>query len=157
MLRSLRIIGTSVSLLACSLIVAMWIRSYKQMDDAYLVPNRKLGAFSVHGMLSVVFFSVGDPYGMRFSTMSVSEISPDHFKSIEVDTASLIRWPRYHRENALRSELMIPYWTLFCFFGVLAAGLGINRHTRFTIRHAMLATTAAAIVLAIGVAVSRIG
>jgi hypothetical protein len=156
MLRTLRITGLIVCLLVRALTVVMWIRSYKQMDDAYSVPSGKAGAFSVHGLLTIVFYSEGDPYGMRFSTMRVSDVPSDHFRSLEVDTATLIRFPQYLRKNAMRSELVLPYWTLFFVFGALSAALGINRHTRFTIRQAMLAITSAAIVLGIGVGVSRL-
>ena len=57
MLHAIRIAGLILSLLACSLAIVMWMRSYRQFDDGFLTSSGSVGVYSVQGLNTFVIIA----------------------------------------------------------------------------------------------------
>ena len=141
MLRYLRIAVSLTSLVACMLLIALWVRSYWWGDafhnEVDWLQSSRLEAFN--GRLRY--------YGSEFPTTSTWET---HSWSLDDPLFNHLRstsmWS-YRTDGPgpgvppLFRELVVPYWFPVLLTGVLAAALGIRRPIRFSLRTLLIATT----------------
>jgi hypothetical protein len=155
MLRYLRIAVTALSLTACVLLVALWVRSYKAYDGiiGHVSKNRLINAHSFEGYLGVgtsVWPSLPPPF---------TDYEPGHVNSLSAsdegktwflvdDTGS--RWRLYVATGPNQeSGIVAPHWFVATLTAGIAVAPWITWSKRFSLRTLLIATTLAAIMLGI--------
>jgi hypothetical protein len=145
MLHYLRIAVTALSLTACVLLVALWVRSYWRIEFA-TTPYVATGILSMRGELLAVF------------SLDVSK-RPDewHFESDpipdDVELPPLRRFLGFgYYGTAFEHGLLVPHWFAVLVSTFLAAAPWMRRPYRFSIRTLLIATTLVAAGLGIVVA-----
>lgn len=137
--RYVRITVSVISLVACMLLIAMWVRSYWWFDSlhnegTWLQPE--FGLWSFHGRLCF--------HGSKlfpFSTTCELNAWPmnDHSDWLR---ASPMWWYRNDVLSVIGCrQLIFPYWFPVLLTSSLAAVLGIRRPYRFSLRTLLIAVT----------------
>jgi hypothetical protein len=174
MLRYLRIAVSLLSLIACMLLVASWVRSYLWMDQ-YIHPVsavRYFGLTSIEGQ--VVFGASDDPdlsaAFSRYGSIWIRKAFPlrDWDKAVggpvpffpAARPRGIIRWPRLAKNAYVMSkpgsnhyEVIVPYWLLVLSTAALAAAPWIK--WRFSLRTLIIVMTLVAVVLGLTFAFGR--
>src|SRR5688500_17634292 len=143
--RLLRIAVTAVSLTACVLLVALWVRSYWRCDifegdypPSYLIVG------SVRGYLGIGW--EGDPLADATSLVWEFDSYPPDY---DEELPSLITLGFEYKRSAIGASLLIPYWFPVIVTGLLAVALIIRRPKRFSLRTLLIATTLVAVAMGI--------
>jgi len=135
MLKYLRITVTALSLTACVLLVALWVRSYSRLD---LTANRgilsAMGRVYINGRILLEPENVLEEpdvqsYQTRFGTSVLS------VRGVKVSVAA--------------ADVVIPYWTLTLLAAIFAAVPWISWKKRFSLRTLLIATTLVAVALGV--------
>jgi hypothetical protein len=147
-LKYVRIAVTALSLTACVLLIALWVRSYWWSDNFMLrLPNSRV--FIIHSMRAQTawYFSAGHRFSGNWTTES-------NTVARETDGITLTPW---HREllrfQLHRRPISFPVWVLVALFGGLATLPWLSQ--RFSLRTLLIATTLVAVALAAIVYASR--
>lgn len=120
-LRYLRITISAVCLIACVLLVGLWVRSYQQLDD--------LGDWQKHPIVSA------EGRVLVHGRYTASETSPFLLGGLRVIPVG--------------AAVTVPYWSLVLVTATLAALPWIPSSSRFSLRTLLLATTLLALILGI--------
>jgi hypothetical protein len=158
MLRYLRIAVTALSLTVCVLLVALWVRSYRWRDCAYIritdgaAQHTYYDASSNRGGVTILAATYPTPLpttGYRLKGMGRHSagrwpngpMTPQFSRMGFAAFRDGVRMLRY---------LTVPHWFLVSIFGGLTVGPWI-RHLpwRFSLRTLLIATTLVAVVLGI--------
>jgi hypothetical protein len=165
--RYLRIAVTVLSLTACVLLTALWVRSYRSIDNLYIrLPKaRTLGFSSGLGQLAIEVRNNTWPFGWQFMTQPAAPIRERNKKMAAASAVrgrtgllrgALARRPTF---KLLRlpetSILFMRFWIPVLATGLMGAVLGIPILHRFSLRTLLIAMTLVAVVLGLGLAVLR--
>ena len=156
MLKYLRIAVTALSLTACVLLIALWVRSYTALEAAQA---HVFGQWLVHlqsARGNVLVFTVPEKY---LSLTKKSGISPSRFSSVpyaevnalnvlEIAVAGDASYKAYIVPD--RRICHLPYFVPVLFVAAIAYAPWIKR--RFTLRTLLIGTTLVAVALGIVVA-----
>jgi hypothetical protein len=157
MLKFFRISLTALSLTACVLLVALWVRSYWWTDDIRwrVSETGTLLLHSAPGKLSLNWFR-GKIWDWVWTTRSSQEYAREQEEVAELlaragrpmqpESSFAFRWSDHH--FYVRS----PHWFLVTLFGISAALCGIPWPKRFSVRTLLIATTLVAVGLGMVVA-----
>jgi hypothetical protein len=144
--RKLRIAFSATCLIACVLLIVLWVRSYSYYDcmDSHLASSRVLAIASDVGGVGVFwnFVDFDLENGNGDFELAVRDFAP----SLSALGFSL-NW-----EGGLYGA-RVPYW--FLIVAIAVAPVVINRRWRFTLRILLIATTLVALVLGLIVWASR--
>jgi hypothetical protein len=157
----LRIATSAVCLIACALLIALWVRSYVYADLVMvrLTSTSRLYFQSSRGELRLPL--KGSDHNelfdlpWRFSSTSVKRIDEVEELLNKASGASKPVTRIAPRFGVMNDSLVMPHWFPILVSGVSAAILGIARPFRFTLRTLLIATTLVAVVLWLIVAMSR--
>jgi hypothetical protein len=131
--RYLRIAVTALSVTACVLLIALWVRSYRWTDSTMTQPQ----ATSYRGKLIVAEMfvfefkrptAISSPPKYRFGIFSSSDVG--------------------HELSPINPLFTIPYWSFVLVSGALAVAPWIRWSNRFSLRTLLIATTLVAVALA---------
>jgi hypothetical protein len=151
--RKLRIAFSATCLIACVLLVALWVRSYWWHDRAWWAPSssRLFTLISWQGRISF-FHGTHErseagyyPSGRGWAALSYKDIRPEHGTphwSYSSDTDWIF--------------VLFPHWLPLPFFVVLTAAPWLAKlRWRFSLRTLLIATTLVAVVLGLIVYATR--
>ena len=144
--RKLRIAFSAACLIACVLLVVLWVRSYQSADVF------SGGVFDVQGKVEsaygVLCFKLlrEDGYWRHTSFEVVSE----YFEEILRNKRFLLRW-----NSEYGGVMFLPHWFIALIFATFAAAPWIRWSKRFTLRTLLLAITLVAILLGTVISLSR--
>jgi hypothetical protein len=140
--RKLRIAVTVLSLTACVLLIALWVRSHKTSDmwRSNPIGGKCFNASSLLGQVKVAVFDV-PPAGFR-------RLFPFGYKVSHVDKSMRVdeSWVggKYSSGNF---AVWMPHWLLALLVAVLAYMPWIRSLRRFSLRTLLIATTIVAVLL----------
>jgi hypothetical protein len=138
MLKYLRITVTALSLMACVLLVALWVRSYwgREFLGEYLTLGQRYELFSFNGKLLILKqerFFAGAEFRIAY---------PD---DLFTERASQSRFGVSYSSDGLFAVLAISYWLLTSFAIGLAAAPWLK--WRFSLRALLIGTALVALML----------
>jgi hypothetical protein len=156
-LRYLRIAFSATCLIACVLLIVLWVRSYSSEDYLYwnIVGHRTVLVGSTHGRLVAYTALFESKPGARFRLLD------------KVGIALATRWTEVERLLSCDSyspilaanyrALVVSHWIMVLVTGTLAAMLGLRRpyRLRFSLRTLLIAMTLVAVVLGLAVWAAR--
>jgi len=155
-LRYLRIAFSATSLVACVLLIALCVRSYRS-DDHLLVTvfgNREVQASSIIGRMAVVTFR--SPVSRSVWRVESRAMSTGRRQQEEVLRQEQRRFNIYFAQNnPAIYGVAVPHWFPVLVLAALAAAPWIRWSRRFSLRTLLIATTLVAVVLGIFVVLSR--
>jgi hypothetical protein len=152
MLKYLRIAVTALSLTACVLLIALWVRSYSWSDWAncplrspsMLIVNSFDGRLSLYAGERVPYRTGFFPSGWDYDSYSVAQIAPSSLKRARPYwDCSFDQYGWY---------ILFPYWLPVLTTAVIGAGFGLRKQWRFSLRTLLIATTLVAVALGVIVA-----
>ena len=152
MLKSLRLAVTGLSLAACALLIALWVRSYS--SSVFVV-----GHFFYRGALLAESSQGRVAFGYRHGALLSNGVSGSHwgihYKSLDewqIFAPPIITRPAFGVSESQGFEFaIIPYWFL-TLLSMIAAVVLWNYTWRFRLRTLLIATTLVATVLGLVVA-----
>jgi hypothetical protein len=145
MLKYLRIGVTALSLTACVLLIALWVRSYSYWDHirGSISEHRMLKFNSVSGKLSISHTQFPRWHTWRRYSFALDERQPDQIPP-------LMRSAKFGfglKSNQNFLALAMPYWFLVPLTATLVAAPWIGWSKRFSLRTLLIATTLIAVVM----------
>ena len=150
--RNLRIAWSAFFGILCLLLIALWVRSFRNHTDrpTPIYESGRFSVYSTHGSLFVVRVFV-----LRYNNMSSENNQTLHrFDSLDLFGFSNVRphrtWTGFHFEYRSWTlwTAQIPFWFLTALAGVMTALPWVNRIAwRFSLRTLLIATTLVAVVL----------
>jgi hypothetical protein len=148
MLKYLRIAVTALSLTACVLLLALWVRSYWQLDmiRGYVPVLREVTGISVQGRMIISSFNTDDSSDWTLSSSAVQ----DNLELIKSDLPE-----RYLGLDSFkdRVNVVVPHWLTVLLFTALAVAPWLS--WRCSLRTLLIATTLVAVALTAIVYASR--
>ncbi len=158
-LRYLRIAFSATCLVACVLLIALWIRSYFRVDT--LERKTKSGLITIRTVLGELSYSQFS-HPSRAVALDVQNAISQHGT---FDSYSVNEWHSkeatghlgfgWRQVTKYQTELIIPLWFPALITGVVAGLPWIGKARRFSLRTLLIATTLVAVVLGLIVYVSR--
>ena len=158
MLKYVRITVSVLSLTACVLLSALWIRSYTWIEnfDVLVTSTRSatfrsgLGELTVHWTFDPdAAYQFSPERNWRYRSCSAQGI----IDAVARMEPSGVFPPQpnfgFRRRNSAHSYLFVRHWIPVVITAVLAAALGIRRPFRFRLRTMLIATAYAALLLVI--------
>jgi hypothetical protein len=145
--RYLRIAFSAACLVACGLVVALSVRSYRSIDiggGKLVIPYE---AISVRGRLKLTWLDHDYPYPANHRTISANDSAADVVESHVRHYSNDRGFGLYDRRS-----LMLPHWFAATFIGLLACIPWVP--VRFSLRTLLIATALIAVALGIIVALS---
>ena len=148
-LRYLRIAFSATCLIACVLLIVMWVRSYRWREDCYYRgPNQSLAAFiSDDGNFFFTFGEVYPPRPLPTWIYSKSDSTSVRQKYTVFDLKKI------GRSKGEKLRLRVPAWIMVFAMPIFAALPWLR--WRFSLRSLLIATTLIAVVLGLIVWLSR--
>jgi hypothetical protein len=137
MLKYLRIAVTSLSLTACVLLIALWVRSYWRHDSIGVSETE------IHSVRNRIVF-LPDPGKKDFLRTRSTQVSSEFVSSINRPAN---RWG-YGSANDL-GIYVTPHWFWVLIAGSIAVAPWISWSRRFSLRTLLIATTLVAVGLGI--------
>jgi hypothetical protein len=135
--RNLRIAFSATCLIACALLIVLWVRSYWWFDGVkvFHAPKRmaQLKSFGAGLHLYIGHYSGSDS---GFRTFSVP-VTPAVW--------AIPRGPSFHWEPLPECRLSVPIWCVLIIFGSISTIPWLR--WRFSVRTLLIATTLIAVVL----------
>jgi hypothetical protein len=151
MLKYLRIAVTAVSLTACVLLVALWVRSYRYSDSIpikQISSGKSLAVNSSRGRISVQLKTTPQWWN---NVKSRAVFVPEKGYEIKGESGYFDGDGRALQTTSLNAiDQGVPYWFVVLMFSTLSAVIWLPR--RFSLRTLLIATTLVAVVLGIVVA-----
>jgi hypothetical protein len=150
--RKLRIAWSLVSLIACALLIALWVRSYS-WDDSLYIPPFDQASFSLQSSCGHVFLKVDDVPTEADLHWSLETSEADDVHSSEKVNNGVKAGFAILDLRPFGWIALCPHWFLvtLCF----AFGAAPWLRWRFTLRTLLIATTLVAVVLGLIVYASR--
>jgi hypothetical protein len=140
-LRLLRIAVSAVCGILCLLLISLWVRSYGNRELLFTAPG--VVCLSTQGVIMTIRMPVyEDEVGLA--------ISPSEGRPIEPSDSNLGFYA--HAWSPSFWIIQLPHWLSVLLAAGLAAAPWIHRSRRFSLRTLLLATTLAAVVLRLVVA-----
>jgi hypothetical protein len=157
MLKYLRIAVTALSLAACGMLIALWVRSYYGMDGRVFgwSYNRNLAVASLCGEVGIVYFPKMNYIGIspnkklnweefpHYPYSSVNNTAFPHFTRKQPPYRSDFRWVT----SGDTWYVCVPYWFLTLSAVAMSAASWIRPSRRFSLRTLLIATAIVATVL----------
>ena len=151
MLKYLRIAVTALSLTACALLIALWVRSYTYLD---VLTGNTLGP-------KPEFLTVATAKGsltFKWSTEAFPSFSEAEWEVYRLPMDPQLigadypqDWlPSMDRDNT-STELLIPFWMLALTISAFGAAPWLHWSKRFSLRTLLIATTRVAVGLGVAV------
>jgi hypothetical protein len=144
--RKLRIAWSVVCAIACVLLIALWVRSYRWSDSVHVPLARETIVNSAAGVIGTGTFSQQFNTGWRPGW---------YWRTVPIEDSVRFRnrpqWDYY--SDASRLLLEFPHWLLVLIMGALTAAPCIRG--RFSLRTLLIATTLVAVVLGLVVWAAR--
>ena len=134
----LRIAFSATCLIACVLLVVLWVRSYKYADIAHHAPMR-YEAISVRGRLKLSRLAVYLPVAQPVLSYPVGERLTDVIETHVIVLANPAGFGVVDHRS-----ILLPHWFMVTVSAILA---GLPWVRRFTVRTLLIATTLVAVVL----------
>jgi hypothetical protein len=145
MLKHLRIAVTALSLTACVLLIALWVRSCSWWDDLYLnLPGSQM--FIFHSWIGGTAWRWERSDMLNLWNIESQLIAPilQNLGGVPQDwTAGFVGFSQGGR------GVVMPYFALVVIFAFVAAAPWIHWSKRFSLRTLLIATTLVAVVLGI--------
>ena len=153
--RLLRIATSAVFLIACVLMIALWVRSYHTKDDFRgTTKNHVLNIQSIRGDLGIGLWAWRfKPIPWHLSSWQVDESFEQLWPPVKnKPPLSLIgiRWQRFPNDMAM---VVFQFWALALVFAALAAAPWIK--WRFSLRTLLIVTTLIAVALWLMAAITK--
>jgi hypothetical protein len=151
MLKYLRIAVTALSLMACVLLIALWVRSYRTPDfiRATFASSRMLYVNSLFGRIDVVSFMPVQPDkpSWKIESFQAGEWDQEAWTFGENDGTFgfLFRLSPINKDW----RFMLPHWFLVAVSAVSGIVPWIQLSKRFSLRTLLIATTLVAVGLGI--------
>ncbi len=147
--RKLRIAFSSICLIACVLLTALWVRSYYSRDmtrGCIAGSHLHLSVTSLKGDVAVAFDEWrGSPHPWMFESVSNSENMVSVFSSVGKPPLS---WLGFRLQfKATLVVIVLPYWFLVLAFAAFIFTPWVRWKQRFSLRTLLIATTLIAVVL----------
>jgi hypothetical protein len=140
--RKLRIAFSAACLIACVLLIVLWVRSYWWVDS---IETRKSPSIWVvasgRGVLGVGYDPLVSPVAVRDWRF---ESDPPDYEA-QSPQHSILGFYIHHSQGEF--AILLPYWFLVLFAMVLVAVPWIRWSKRFSLRTLLIATTLVAVVL----------
>ncbi len=149
MLKYLRIAVTALSLTACVLLIALWVRSYWRCDqiDIPVSSNYGISIESVRGQLAGWDWdNLGGPWEVWSQPIEV-------WLGHEPVENELLGFPPHQGLRVSGGIVWVPHWLTVIVAAVTAASLWIRR--RFSLRTLLIAITLVAVLMGAIVYASR--
>ncbi len=154
-LRYVRIVFSATCLIACVLLIVLWVRSYWRNDVCSIGvhSSQELGFDSIWGELGLL--TMPKTLGTNGWHVASYPIEPDTtFPILKEDMTPIDSTFGFRFiASANMSAAFIPYWFLTLLSAILATAPWLPR--RFSLRTLLIATTLIAVVLGLIVAVLR--
>jgi hypothetical protein len=162
-LRYLRIAFSATCVIACVLLIALWVRSYWLFDQIihrasateYVALSTNRGQLAFGGsddpLLSTVFKRDWMHLGFSLKGWDISKQGSPFAVFPASTPRALLYWPRYDSpfvigpSGSTSFELSVPYWLLVLTSAAFGASPWIR--WRFSLRTLIIATTAVAMVM----------
>jgi hypothetical protein len=150
--RYLRIAFSATCLIACVLLIALWVRSYSTFDYTYgpFIGGKAFSTYSIDGCLSL---SVNAPDWFPGANEWKWDSTPPTEMDRQIGQALHSRFHFFI--SPMGSNVMLPSW----FAVAVAAGLSglpyVAQARRFSLRTLLIATTLVAVVLGLIVWAAR--
>jgi hypothetical protein len=159
--RKLRIAWSVACVVACVLLIALWVRSYWHADQIYghTAPTKVLHFGSMGGQLTFRYIKHYNGSGIVKNWMPdgepVSDITKRRDQSFPNGQDDLLIYRYHSRFNFgwLQDGFYIPHWTLALLAGLLAPIPWLRY--RFSLRTLLIATTLVAVALGLIVWLNR--
>lgn len=137
--RYIRIAVTALSLTACLLLTALWVRSYSYVDILWGSPSEpEFLTIAIHqGTLTITLPLDG------FPPLSKLEWEVAHYP-IEFYPMPQYWFPSFDRHEK-NSEFVLPFWVFGLGFGAIGAAPWIRWSKRFSLRTLLIATALVAV------------
>jgi hypothetical protein len=148
MLYYLRIAVTALSLTACVLLIALWVRSYNTRDHVIgrIAETRFLSFVSLEGVLNMLTSNLPDsprsPYRERWQLGSTNLDAWDKTEFVEVGVFGFYLAALPSNKSFI---VCAPHWFLILLSAALAAAPWVPWSKRFSLRTLLIATTLVAI------------
>jgi hypothetical protein len=147
MLKYLRIAVTTLSLTACVLLIALWVRSYWRLD----ILEKRTGFVAVQ-ISSVKGRIAAAHLGPRTYVIGKSYLSVAAGDAAEWRKGGVLGFAYY--DDSFVTAFIAPHWLLALLSAALAIIPWISRSWRFSLRSLLIATTLIAVGLGVLVAVN---
>jgi hypothetical protein len=156
MLRHLRTAAALAFKFACALAIVMWMRSQRWQDTLYYVPSHGSRIYRIDTYVGRAYIGRGAWIpGFAVPALSLSgELHEDEATGAQPENGF---FGLKRGVNEAYTGIYVPYWLLTLLFGSMAVALEVKRITRFGLKQLFVATTFVAIVLGVGLAVTRSG
>jgi hypothetical protein len=159
MLKYLRIAVTALSLTACVLLVALWVRSYWWSDEVGVLPIGRLRTSAREQTIAAWGITAGSERGTcEFTANEDTAIYPYIFSEYighfvfddEWEEHGLLGFNLWLKEDAFSHDLLVetPHWFWVFASAMLAATPWLPYCPRFSLRTLLIATTLVAVGLA---------
>jgi hypothetical protein len=147
-LKYLRIAVTALSLTACVLLVALWVRSYRWLDNVNVSTAGTTALHSFDG-------AIGFVYSGRSSSPGVTSVSAKELRPLTEKTSGEKTTNWYFDWNRTGTAVRCPHWFVTLLLGIFAAVPWLHWNKRFSLRTLLIATTLVAVGLGLIVVVGR--
>ena len=162
MVRCIRITASAFCVVACMAIVVLWVRSYKYWDEVRCrLPNGEaLQLYSTQGRLAWRDWSLpaDEDYPRCYRCYFAMNEQKRNLGWTPYETAGFFYSRTLQNTTLLVPQsrmIVLPLWFFVAINIVFAAGLGIRRPWRFSLRTMIIATTLIAATLGTSLALSR--
>jgi hypothetical protein len=142
-LKYLRIAMTALSLTACVLLIALWVRSYHRCEYLYHGKGQHLTIFGSNA---------GSAYLLR---KPLPQLRPRLNRSWKYNDTAVDRTMNSYQRASGEIFIRVPYMALIALFMTAACSCWIRWSRRFSLRTLLIATTLVAVALAAIVYASR--
>ena len=157
--RKLRIAFSATCSIACVLLIALWVRSYRRIDNCsghigepFLVIRASRGELGIGSLTSP---------SKTYPLWSITSDKPDGKRlwSPVLEDRPPLSWVgiRYQQLSPVIALFTVRYWLPVLITAIFAYAPWIGRATRFSLRALLIATTLVAVVLGIIVWMSQPG
>jgi hypothetical protein len=151
MLRYLRIAVSVVSLVACVLLIALWVRSYWYWDQLYnpITQTRLVIVESASGRAVLVMTSTvpGSPWTWHLSQRLDGKYWGGPLQNVQEENRHTGIGGFGYYVTPWNTTYRVPYWFLVLLFAMLGAAPWIKWSKQFSLRTLLIATTIVAMVL----------
>src|SRR6185295_12919065 len=131
--RYLRIAFSATCLIACVLLIVLWVRSYWRNDIVSRVDK--------NSMITTYGSNWGSAYRFQMKMPPGAQLEGGRSWSFHTDEAS--KDPARFRWESKRGKtsIAVPYWFLVVTAAFFSFAVFLTRHTRFSLRTLLIATT----------------
>jgi hypothetical protein len=148
MLKYLRIAVTALSLTACVLLIALWVRSYWRFDEVEgRMANSNIFIKSVQGQLRFSAVSSPRPQHWSWRTQIIGSESYGLILTLPGGKTLSLRRVFSFSSSANRFVLWVPTWLPTLIFAAFAAAAWLTQLKRFSLRTLLIATTLVGVAL----------